>query len=415
MFRKKIVLFFMVLSFQMFAQKISEVAPPYYIKSISVNTGAEAVYPMFRLGDYFNIEFDDLLAQSSNYFYKIKHCNADWTPSNLQITEFLGGFNNMQILNFQNSFNTLQNYTHYKFTLPNSNTRFLISGNYIIEVLDDDGDIMFSKKIIVFQEEVSVGVTIKRTRNNATIDSKQNVGITIDYNAETYNNPKENFKIAIMQNGRFDNAITNVPPQYTLGNQFIYNYDTETQFFAGNEYLYFDNSNINQVNNNIAKITSTDIYNTYLYPLPPRGLKQYSYFEDVNGTFLPKNKFRNDAATEADYAWVYFNLPTEEYVGKDVYVVGMVDNYLLTDSNRLEYDANEKAYKKAILLKQGFTSYLFSLVDSKTQKIDYNDSIDGNFYQTENDYQVIVYYRGIIDRSDRVIGFGGAKSLNITN
>ncbi|WP_218620405.1 DUF5103 domain-containing protein [Flavobacterium sp. I3-2] len=415
MFRKKIVLFFMVLSFQMFAQKINEVAPPYYIKSISVNTGAEAVYPMFRLGDYFNIEFDDLLAQSSNYFYKIKHCNADWTPSNLQITEYLGGFNNMQILNFQNSFNTLQNYTHYKFTLPNSNSRFLISGNYIIEVLDDDGDVMFSKKIIVFQEEVSVGVTIKRTRNNATIDSKQNVGITIDYNAETYNNPKENFKIAIMQNGRFDNAITNVPPQYTLGNQFIYNYDTETQFFAGNEYLYFDNSNINQVNNNIAKITSTDIYNTYLYPLPPRGLKQYSYYEDVNGTFLPKNKFRNDAATEADYSWVYFNLPTEEYVGKDVYVVGMVDNYLLTDSNKLEYDTNEKAYKKAILLKQGFTSYLFSLVDSKTQKIDYKDSIDGNFYQTENDYQVIVYYRGIIDRSDRVIGFGGTKSLNITN
>ncbi len=405
----------MVLSFQMFAQKINEVAPPYYIKSISVNTGAEAVYPMFRLGDYFNIEFDDLLAQSSNYFYKIKHCNADWTPSNLQITEYLGGFNNMQILNFQNSFNTLQNYTHYKFTLPNSNSRFLISGNYIIEVLDDDGDVMFSKKIIVFQEEVSVGVTIKRTRNNATIDSKQNVGITIDYNAETYNNPKENFKIAIMQNGRFDNAITNVPPQYTLGNQFIYNYDTETQFFAGNEYLYFDNSNINQVNNNIAKITSTDIYNTYLYPLPPRGLKQYSYYEDVNGTFLPKNKFRNDAATEADYSWVYFNLPTEEYVGKDVYVVGMVDNYLLTDSNKLEYDTNEKAYKKAILLKQGFTSYLFSLVDSKTQKIDYKDSIDGNFYQTENDYQVIVYYRGIIDRSDRVIGFGGTKSLNITN
>ena len=415
MFRKKIVLLFMILSFQMFAQKVNEVAPPYYIKSVSVNTGAESVYPMFRLGDYFNIEFDDLMAQSSNYFYKIKHCNADWTPSNLQITEYLGGFNDMQILNFQNSFNTLQSFTHYKLTLPNSNTRFLISGNYIIEVLDDDGDIMFSRKVIVYQEEVGVGVTIKRTRNNATIDSKQNVAITIDYNAEAYNNPKENFKIVIMQNGRFDTSITNVPPQYTIGSQFIYNYDTETQFFGGNEFLYFDNSNITQVNNNIAKVTSTDIYNSYLYPLPPRGLRQYSYYEDLNGTFLPRNKFRNDAATEADYAWVYFNLPTEEYVGKDVYVVGMVDNYLLTDSNKLEYDASEKAYKKAILLKQGFTSYLFSLVDSKTKKIDFQDSIDGNFYQTENDYQVIVYYRGIIDRSDRVIGFGAAKSLNITN
>lgn len=399
----------------MFSQKVNEVAPPYYIKSVSINQGAESLYPMFRLGDVFNIEFDDLMAQSSNYYYKIKHCNADWTPSNLQITEYLGGFDNLLISNFQNSFNTLQNYTHYKLELPNKSTQFLITGNYIIEIKDDDGDVMFSRKIIVYQEEIGVGVTIKRTRNNETIDSKQNVAITIDYNVEAYNNPKENFKIAVLQNGRFDTTIANVPPQYTLGNQFIYNYNDRIQFYAGNEFLYFDNSDITQVNNNIARVTSTGIYNTFLYPLPPRNLRQYSYYQDINGAFFPRNKFRGNTTLETDYSWVYFNLPTDKYENKDVYVVGMVDNYLLTDANKLEYDAKEKAYKKAILLKQGFTSYLFSLVDTQTNTIDFKDAIDGNYYQTENDYQVIVYYRGISDRSDRVIGFGTAKSLNITN
>jgi len=404
-----------MLSISIFAQKVSEVAPPYYIKSVSINTGAESVYPMFRMGEYFNLEFDDLLAQGSDYYYKIKHCNADWTPSDLRITEYLKGFDNLRISNFENSFNTLQNYMHYKFTLPNSNTSFLISGNYIIEILDDDGNLMFSRKVIIYQEELTVGVTVKRTRNNATIDTKQNVSIVIDYNVENYNNPKENFKVAILQNGRFDNSITNVPPQYTLGNQFIYNYDNEIQFFGGNEFLYFDNSNITQVNNNVARVTTGELYGTYLYPLPPRGLRQYSFYEDVNGAFLPRNKFRSNGSTEADYAWVYFNLPTTEYVGKDVYIVGMVDNYLLTDANKLEYDAKEKAYKKAVFLKQGYTSYLYNLVDTKTNQIDFENSVDGNFYQTENDYQVIVYYRGIVDRSDRVIGFGTAKSLNITN
>ena len=399
----------------MFGQKVTEIAPPYYIKSIAVNQGAESVYPIFKMGDYFNIEFDDLLAQGSSYYYKIKHCNADWTPSDLRITEYLRGFDNIMISNFENSFNTLQSYTHYKMTLPNSNTGFLISGNYLVEILDEDGDLVFSRKMILYQEEVTVGVKINRTRNNETIDSKQNVAVTIDYNLEAYNNPKQNFKMTIMQNGRFDNLITNVPPQYTIGNQFIYNYDTETQFFGGNEFLYFDNSDIISVNNNIARVVSGDIYSTYLYPLPTRGLKQYAYYEDINGSFFPRNKFRSNASIEADYSWIYFNLPADEFVGKDVYVVGMVDNYLLSDSNKLEYDTKENAYKKAILLKQGFTSYLFNLVDTKTKKIDFKDAIDGNHYQTENDYQVIVYYRGIIDRSDRVIGFGSAKSLNITN
>nr|WP_297306781.1 DUF5103 domain-containing protein [uncultured Flavobacterium sp.] len=414
MFRK-IIYLFLLLSVQLFAQKSNEVAPPYYIKSVSINTGAESLYPMFRLGDSFNLEFDDLMAQSFNYYYKIKHYNADWTPSNLQITEYLGGFDNIMINNFQNSFNTLQSYTHYKLTLPNRNTRILISGNYMIEILDDDGDLMFSRRVIVYEEEVQVAVRVNRTRNNETIDSKQNVGITIDYNVEAYNNPSRNFKIAILQNGRFDTAITNVQPQYTLGNQFIYNYDNETQFYGGNEFLYFDNSDIKQPNNTIVKIESTDIYSSYLYPLAPRGLRQYSYYQDINGAFYPRNRFRDDAAVDADYAWVYFNLPTEEYIGKDVYVVGMVDNYLLSDSNKLVYDSTEKAYKKAMLLKQGFTSYLFCLVDSNTNKIDFENAIDGNYYQTENDYQVIVYYRGVIDRSDRVIGFGTARSLNITN
>jgi len=415
MFKNKIIFFFLICTIQMFGQKVTEVAPPYYIKSVSINQGTESLYPMFRLNEGFNIEFDDLLAQGSDYYYKIKHCNADWTPSDLRITEYLSGFDNLRIQNFENSFNTLQNYMHYKLTLPNSSTKFLISGNYIIEILDADGDVMFSRKVIVFQEEVTVGVKINRTRNNATIDSKQNVAITIDYNVEAYNNPQQNFKIAILQNGRFDSAITNVPPQYTIGNQFIYNYDSETQFYGGNEFLYFDNSDITQLNNNIVKVTSTGIYNTYLYPLLVRGLRQYSYYEDINGSFFPRNKFRSNNATEADYSWVYFNLPTDEFVGKDVYVVGMVDNYLLTDSNKLEYDASEKAYKKAILLKQGFTSYLFSLVDTKTGTVDFKDAVDGNHYQTENDYQVIVYFKGIADRSDRVIGFGTAKSLNITN
>ena len=68
----------------------------------------------------------------------------------------------------------------------------------------------------------------------------------------------------------------------------------------------------------------------------------------------------------------------------------------------------------AILIKQGFTNFQYTVADNKGI-IDHENAIDGNFYQTENDYSVIVYYRKNNDRYDRVIGKGTASSLNIIN
>ncbi len=71
-------------------------------------------------------------------------------------------------------------------------------------------------------------------------------------------------------------------------------------------------------------------------------------------------------------------------------------------------------YEKALLIKQGFTNYQYVLAN-KAGKIDQANAIDGNFYQTLNDYQALVYYRGVNERYDRVIGKGMASSENIVN
>ncbi|MEZ0131258.1 DUF5103 domain-containing protein, partial [Flavobacterium sp. LBUM151] len=51
----------------------------------------------------------------------------------------------------------------------------------------------------------------------------------------------------------------------------------------------------------------------------------------------------------------------------------------------------------------------------KNGVIDYENAIDGNFYQTENEYTILVYYKQSSDRYERVIGKGNANSINITN
>jgi hypothetical protein len=78
----------------------------------------------------------------------------------------------------------------------------------------------------------------------------------------------------------------------------------------------------------------------------------------------------------------------------------------------MEYNKTSGLYEKAIILKQGFTNYQFTLADSNG-KVDFENAIDGNFFQTENNYDVLVYYRANNDRYDRVIGRGNASSINI--
>jgi hypothetical protein len=221
-----------------------------------------------------------------------------------------------------------------------------------------------------------------------------------------------------MQNGRFDNAITNIKPMYTIGNDLIYKYDTETQFWAGNEYYYFENKNILAANNSISYVNTTEnggLYNSHLYRNTPRGNSPYTYWPDINGNFLINILNRDNAEDEADYAWVYFTLDAPSVSNKnDIYVTGMFNNYKLTNENKMDYNERSGMYEKAIMIKQGFTNFQYTIAD-KSGRIDNENAIDGNFYQTENNYFALVYYRENNQRYDRVIGRGIASSTNITN
>ena len=107
---------------------------------------------MQKLGEPFELHFDDLNGDERNYYYKIKYFNHDWTPSNLFQNEYLKGFDNLRIENYQTSFNTLQPYTHYQLVLPNEQTEFLISGNYLLEIYNESDKMVFSRRFVIYEE-----------------------------------------------------------------------------------------------------------------------------------------------------------------------------------------------------------------------------------------------------------------------
>jgi hypothetical protein len=410
------VFFLLFSTINLFAQTVEEENPPYNIKTISFVQNGRNVIPFFKLGDSFEFQFDDLYSDEADYYYTITHYNSDWNgPSNLSKAEYLTGMDNQRIITYQNSFNTLQLYSHYRQVFPNKFNQITKSGNYLLTVLNDESEVVFSRKFILYEEETRVGLIIRRSRDFETIDTKQNIELTINYGDKILQNPIQNIKVTLFQNGNWKTTISGIKPQYTLGSELIYRYNKETQFWGGNESYTIDNKIIRATNNTVYKVTSGDnIYNTYLYTNIPRKKSIYTYFPDINGNFFIQNANSNYPETEADYTWIYFSLDAPVAPEKEIYVTGMFNNYALSEESKMEYNATTKRYEKAILLKQGFTNYQYILAD-KLGKIDFENAIDGNHFQTENNYTAIIYYRGNNERYDRVIGIANTNSEDIKN
>ena len=413
---KFLSIFGLLISFVSFSQSNVEIDPPFNIKTISFTVNNNNVIPFFRLGESFELSFDDLYGDEADYYYTITQYNYDWSsPSNLAKVEYLNGVDNQRIITYENSFNTLQLYSHYRQVFPNRFNQITKSGNYLISILNDEGEVVFTRKIVIYEEQVSIGLLIRRARDFDSINEKQNVEMTINYGDRILQNPIENVKVTLFQNGNWKTSISNIKPQFTLGSELVYRYNKETQFWAGNEAYSIDNKIIRATNNTVARVTSGDnIYNTYLYVNTPRKNQPYTYFPDINGNFFIQNANATNSNIESDYSWVYFALNTPKMLDKNIYIVGMFNNYALSDEYKMELNSKSGFYEKAILLKQGFTNFQYVIADA-SGKIDNQNAIDGNFFQTENNYTAIVYYRGNNDRYDRVIGIANTNSEVIKN
>ena len=396
----------------------SEINPPYNIKTVSFVQNGRNVVPIFELGDTFQFQFDDLFGNEANYYFEVVHCDYNWNPSDIAKRDYIDGLDNQRIMDYSNSFNTLQVYSHYRLSFPNQfTTQFKISGNYMLKILNEDREVILSRKFILYQNQATVAAQVKRSRNLANIDHKQNLDLTISSNDIVFQTPLQNVKILLLQNGNFNTAIKNIPAQYTIGNQLIYKYDKETQFWGGNEFLYFENKDIRAASTNVGRIGSNgDIYSAFLFTNQARANQIYTNNQDVNGNFVVLNINASNNEIEADYAWVYFSLsaPTFRSNSKDIYITGMFNNYSLSPENKMDYNSDKGIFEKAIMIKQGFTAFQYTIADKKGV-IDFENAIDGNFYQTENEYTILVYYKESTDRYQRVIGKGNANSINIIN
>lgn len=371
------------------------------------NSKKEQSFPIIALnsGETITFAFDDLRGGNKNYSYSIEHCTYDWKPSRLNQLDYVESFREDIIFNTRFSFNTLQKFTHYQLTLPNDQVRPKIAGNYLLSVYEknDPGKIIITQRFYIVSNAVNVGAEVVPSNYVEYRMSKQKVNFTI-FHQTPIQNPYQTLKAVVMQNGIPQTAITNISPAFIKQNALQYNDVATNDFWGGNEFRKFDFRNFRYKAEHVQELYKDTANTVILFTDQPNGTAKYSNQIDENGGFFIRNQDGRDNITDSDYANVLFTLHAEPPSSKgNVYVVGRFNNYTLNKESLLTYEPSRKRFYGTVKLKQGLYDFKYVWVDEQGK---FDDTVfEGSFFETGNDYQVLVYYRKPASRFDELIGY----------
>ena len=384
---------------------------PKNIKTIILKS-SKLSSPFISFGDQLELSFDDLDADEKNYYYQIQHFDYMWNLSKLYKSEYIDGFDDIRIKNIRNSFNTLQPYTNYTLNIPNQDVKLKLSGNYSISIHLSNGEKIFEKRFSYINNRTSIEIIISKSNDieNFKTDQKIKINLNCEDCTKIYNSSSK-LKVIVIKNYNWSNSIIVEKPKFIFSNNLIYD---DIYFAGGNEFLNFDNSNINSTNYRIYKSKLTDIYNNFLVNDKERTNQIYEFNPDINGDFLINSNNNYDLDIENDYGRVHFNLKTNICNNSNnIYLLGRFNNFIINDDYKLIFDEKKKLYTGSFLFKQGFYNYKYGYTNSlNPNTINY---LEGNFWQTENLYTVLIFHKKNNEKYFKLIGEKSIKSLNIKN
>ncbi|NOZ46398.1 MAG: DUF5103 domain-containing protein [Chlorobi bacterium] len=372
-------------------------------------------YPVLDLNDNTTLilTFDDLESKVNNYQYKIELCTNDWKISEMNQLDYLEGFQINYIHDYETSMNTLIPYTHYSLQIPNKDIQLTKAGNYIIKIFEENEEnVVFIRRFMAINKQVTINATVKQATNLEYSNTSQEIDFTIIDDNSLIINPYEDLTITILQNGRWDMANQKLKPKYIKDNELIYDFDTENVFKAGNEFRHFNCKNMRFVSEHIEKIEyQKPYYHVKLQTDEKRIFKQYFSDADLNGNFKIDLENSSYPETEADYVYVYFTLPYETpFLNGYVFAIGNFNAWDKTKNNLMIYNYDKKEYQLRLLLKQGYYNYIYGLLENNKQVID-SEIFEGNHYETENNYIILVYNYNLTLGYDELIGYEVINSM----
>lgn len=343
------------------------------------------------------LSFDDLKNDADYYYVYFIHCNYDWTPSDLRSNMYINGYNEFEITSFDFSSESRVNYVHYNYLFP----KFKTSGNYLAVVYrnQDKSDIILSRRFQVYDNQVGLGARIDRSSSTANRRTHQRIEATVNYSELRVNDPKSQIKVLVRQNERPDRT-QQLQATYIDDNAKSLRYtdlNESNEFLGGNEFRFFDLSTVNFGGRNVANTTFID--NKPVTQLSIDQHRDFAYLVnlDLNGKFYIRDlEGRNNQLT-AEYVEILFSL-SHEKIEEEIYLLGSFNNWTKNEASQLIYNPATDRYQKNLLLKQGWYDYTYETKGDPSL-------IERSFFETENLYEVFVYYRNLGSRGDELVGY----------
>ncbi len=392
-----------------------------------------------------DIYFDDLLASDHRYRYEIVHVDRTWHRDDLAEMEYLEGFNRSEIRNRTYSTNRNVDYTHYRFTIPNNDIKLTKSGNYLLHVYEEvkrgERTYIFTRRILVSDPKVLISHMVSRANGSDHYRTHQEVDFEINSKGTTIYNANQEIRASVMQNGNWSTLISDIKHNREKPDMLVYDFTDKVSFAAGKQFRYFDIRSVDMRLRSVKKITeNTDETIITLENDKTRIQSNYMSYVDINGSYVIDNfriagfnivgnrkledsvrliysqqllavdnaSSRSNANNSSEYVWVDFTLLHDEMPGLQVYVVGQMTDWQCKNHFMMKYDPITKAYLGSALLKQGFYNYQYAVKDIKSSEVT-TSILEGDWSETENEYQILVYYRPFGARYDQLIGFQTAR------
>ena len=354
------------------------------------------------------LSFDDLSADYTTYYVRVRHCTHDWWYSDLHPSEYIDGFFDMIINEMDDSFGTKVNYTHYTTDIPRDDMILTKSGNYVLEVFKPElpEEIVISRRFVLFEDLSFIEAEVREPAEIALRRTHQDIAFIVTEDNYSFLDPYNDLHCTVLQNARWDNSISNLPPKYIKGREIEFT-QVGYLFPGGNSYRFADLKSLSYTARGVAAVVERDYsFHHLLEPSLRRTYKYHSSSPDINGAFVISND-RYEIHTGSDYSMTHFSLPMPyELHGRDVFIFGEISNGRYLSTHKMQWNDSKSSYESKLLLKQGYYNFIYLVKDTNApeNEIGMTADIEGNHFATDNLYTVFVYYSDF-EGYDRVVGF----------
>jgi hypothetical protein len=349
------------------------------------------------------LEFDDLRDGYESYFAKLIHCNFDWSVSSLSDLDYMREYNEVPVNDYEFSNSLYLPYVHYRLAIPSVK----LPGNYLLVVYrnGDTKDVVITRRIMIYEFRTRMATDDQFAGVGTLRSSNQQLNFTINYQNLKALDVMQNFKVILRQNQRWDNARGNLKPSFIreVRTELEYRFfESDKQFNAGNEFRFVDFRSINSPGQNTASIDKKNKpFELFVIEDRSKEHEVYAQYADLNGQYVIANRDYQDAATTGTYLYVTFSLASPKPVSGDVYVVGAFNNFNREAENKMIYNASQGVYLARMLLKQGRYDYQYLVANSSLPSYHF----EGSHFETENRYDVLVYFQSMQPRADLLVGY----------